>query len=217
MFFTFIIDPVFVAICIVLGIILYPKKFELAVLSIATLFNVLVFMMMKVFLSEPRPFWTHSIVKNIGYYCPKDYGSPSGHTEFAVFFYALLLIHFNKARNLSWIVGGLITIILVMISRMYLGGHSLDQVVFGFIVAISLALIYGYGGGKELISYTLLNFEDNSIKAKLIAFLSCIAGISFYIFFDNKTKRPVFISNFKVWQKNFNHKCSFDIKVDKIN
>jgi hypothetical protein len=31
---------------------------------------------------------------------------------------------------------------------MYLGGHSLDQVIFGFIVAKSLALIYGYGGGK---------------------------------------------------------------------
>jgi hypothetical protein len=100
---------------------------------------------------------------------------------------------------------------------MYLGGHSLDQVIFGFIVAISVILIYGYGGGKEMISYTLLNFHDNKIKAKLVAFLITIASLSFYIFFANKNKRPVLINNFKVWQKNFNQKCSFDIKVDKIN
>ena len=186
-------------------------------MTIATLLNVLVFTMMKVFLSEPRPFWTHSSVKNIGYYCPKDYGSPSGHTEFAVFFYALILIHFNKARNASWIVGGFITVFLVMISRMYLGGHSLDQVVFGFIVAIAVILIYGYGGGKEFISQTLLTFNDTKTKAKILAFLSVIASASFYIFFTNKNKRPIFINNFKVWQKNFNQKCSFNIKVDKIN
>ena len=44
------------------------------------------------------------------------------------------------------------TILLVMMSRMYLGGHSLDQVLFGFIVAACVIAVYEAGGGKEKIS-----------------------------------------------------------------
>lgn len=134
-----------------ISLILFKKKIEGSVITIAVLFNTYIFMIMKAFVTAPRPFWTHEDIKNIGYYCPKDYGSPSGHTEFAVFIFLIYLFHFKKDEKLKLCFLGVPVILLVMISRMYLGGHSLDQVIFGFIVAVSLAVLYQYGGFKNKI------------------------------------------------------------------
>ena len=64
----------------------------------------------------------------------------------------LFVVHFNKNRKVWPYVLSLVTILLVMMSRMYLGGHSLDQVLFGFIVAACVIAVYEAGGGKEKIS-----------------------------------------------------------------
>ena len=59
---------------------LLKRKFEGAVMAVATLLNIYTFLVMKAIFLAPRPYWTSKHIKNIGYYCPKDYGSPSGHT-----------------------------------------------------------------------------------------------------------------------------------------
>jgi membrane-associated phospholipid phosphatase len=145
-FFTALVEPYFVVTFLFVWLTLFPHKFEASVAAVIILFNNYAFVLMKAYFNEPRPFWTSKFIKNIGYYCPKDFGSPSGHTEFAVFFILLLLIHFNKQRKLWPMVVGFVTVVFIMVSRMYLGGHSLDQVLFGFIVAASIAIMYAYGG-----------------------------------------------------------------------
>lgn len=79
-FFTFLIEPYFVILSLAIALILFRKKFEGSIISIAVFLNTYIFMAMKACLTAPRPFWTDKNIKNIGYYCPKDYGSPSGHT-----------------------------------------------------------------------------------------------------------------------------------------
>ena len=152
-------------------------------MAVGTLFNIYVFLTMKAFYKEPRPYWTSKQIQNIGYYCPKDYGSPSGHTEFAVFIFMLFIIHFNKNKNMWPIFLNFFTILCVMISRMFLGGHSLDQVIFGFIVAGCVIIIYDVGGGKNKIAELFLNFEKSYAKKTLFAtiFICHLIALGVYV------------------------------------
>jgi len=69
----------------------------------------------------------------------------------------------------------------------------------------------------QLISQTLINFHKTAIKIKSIVILSAFAALNFVVYFSNKKKDIKFDNSFKIWQKNFNSECSFDIKVEKIN
>lgn len=129
----------------------------------------------------------------------------------------MLLIHFNKKKNLSIILIGLVTVLLVMLSRMYLGGHSLDQVVFGFIVAISLGIMYEFGGLRLVISNSLLKINDHSTKIKVLIFTLALQLVNVLSYFYNGDKGKSFSKEFKLWQKNFNKNCSFSIDEASIN
>lgn len=187
-FFTFLIEPFFVIAALMVGITIFRRKLEGAVITVAVLFNTYIFMIMKALLTSPRPFWTHSSIRNIGYYCPKDYGSPSGHTEFAVFIFLIYLFHFNSNRNLSIVFAGFGVIFLVMASRMYLGGHSLDQIIFGFIVASCLAVMYEFGGLRKHIGQALVNFKKP--KAKKIVLILVVSAhiLAGLVYFKNLHK-----------------------------
>lgn len=184
-FFTFLIEPFFVIACLVVAIILLPKKLEATVISIAVLFNTYLFMVMKAFLTSPRPFWTHKHIRNIGYYCPKDYGSPSGHTEFAVFIFCIYLFHFNRHSKVTASLLGLAVVVFVMLSRLYLGGHSLDQVIFGFIVAACFSLMYQFGGIRQKIGESLLNFHKANEKRKVIFLILSALSLAGVVFWRN--------------------------------
>lgn len=72
-----------------------------------------------------------------------------------------------------------------MISRMYLGGHSLDQVVFGFLVAIALGVMYEFGGLRQVISRSLLTINSHATKIKIILFVSVLQLINVVSYFYN--------------------------------
>ena len=78
-FFTAIIDPVFVAGCVALMVGGMRRKLTACSMAILIILNTYLLTILKCFDAEPRPYWTHPYVRSIGYYCPKDYGSPSGH------------------------------------------------------------------------------------------------------------------------------------------
>lgn len=102
----------------------------------------------------------------------------------------IFLVHFNKERKLWPAVLSLVTVVLVMISRMYLGGHSLDQVLFGFIVAIVIVLVYEFGGARHSISRLLLSFGKKDAKLKVgLVLLSCYC-LAFYVYSLNSNMGP---------------------------
>jgi membrane-associated phospholipid phosphatase len=94
---------------------------------------------------ESRPFWYHTSINIIEWFCPTDFGNPSGHSFIAFSMYEPLLSDFigtgkRKVFLFIWAVVG----VLVMISRMFLGAHSLDQVVFGSLIGLSFLVIYRF-------------------------------------------------------------------------
>ena len=86
-----------------------------------------------------------------------SYGMPSGHSQttitFAVFFImALFDYHSNLSNSMLYFITFIITIysVLVLWSRIYLKCHTIQQVIIGSIIGVTLGY-YGYIYGKILI------------------------------------------------------------------
>ena len=83
-----------------------------------------------------------------------DYGNPSGHTYNCAFFYLLILWVYDRKfhviyeeaglnyKRIAFILLYIITIVIVAFTRVYLGVHSLNQVILGIIYGIGFMIIY---------------------------------------------------------------------------
>ena len=70
---------------------------------------------------------------------------PSGHSFISFAMYELILSDFiGTGKKKMYLYIWFIVAIGVVISRMYLGAHSLDQVVFGSLMGLSFLIIYKY-------------------------------------------------------------------------
>jgi membrane-associated phospholipid phosphatase len=102
---------------------------------------------MKIYYSNPRPYWVEpSILKQ----CSAGYGNPSGHaSESVVVYLTLWKILANsdifKRRNLLkyiLLIFILVLLILIAFSRVYLGVHSVNQVIFGSTIGFSMYFLF---------------------------------------------------------------------------
>ena len=132
--------PVFlISISTIIFIVIQDKEIGLCIwanLGIATILN----QMLKHIFQRPRP-TEYMIINEAGY------SFPSGHSMVSMAFYGYLiyLIHKNvKNKYLKWglIVLLSILIILIGLSRIYLGVHYTSDVLAGFLVAISYLIIF---------------------------------------------------------------------------
>ena len=117
------------------------------------LFNVLfvstlVTNLMKLIYADPRPFWVKT---NISVFkCEIDYGNPSGHAVCAFSFYMTLFqFIYDKYLNnkqllykISYWITVLSFLLLILISRLAVGVHSINQVFYGTLVGFAIYVIY---------------------------------------------------------------------------
>jgi membrane-associated phospholipid phosphatase len=68
----------------------------------------------------------------------------------------VLLFELIKKRSGFYTFLGIFLMVAVSVSRMYLGGHSLNQVIQGLYLGIALSSLYCYGGLKSFITNLLL-------------------------------------------------------------
>lgn len=77
---------------------------------------------------------------------------------------------------------------MIMLSRMYLGGHSLDQVIFGFVVAACVVVLYDCGGLRRKISQLLLSFDKHETKIAVVKIITCLYVIAVAVYFANQLR-----------------------------
>lgn len=158
---------------------------------------------LKMILTSPRPFWLdHALASN----CKGGYGAPSGHSFGATVFYLSLshyMIQDEKEQNLKIAYGSGTVLLLSMIyfSRIYLGAHTIDQVLFGCSLGI---LMYYYffhikNKGKILEDNEFIDKINHKKDTSLFLFLSGLFFLSFFAFhfFYNPEKNTMFISAMK--------------------
>ena len=76
-----------------------------------------------------------------------------------------------------WTFVWLFVAIMVMISRMYLGAHSLDQIVFGGLLGLSFLVYYKFFL-QELLYETVINILNGKHKK----FYAIVNTIIFFVF-----------------------------------
>lgn len=116
--------------------------------------------LLKAYYSDPRPFWTREDIQSIGLYCPVEYGNPSGHSWFSVTIgLGFLVDKYGPGTNNKNIYISLLLIIFVPMSRMYLGAHSLNQVIQGVSLGLIMVCLFAFCGLREKIFEYLNNFN----------------------------------------------------------
>ena len=95
---------------------------------------------------QSRPIWVSSEIQRWEWFCPTDFGNPSGHSYVAFPLFEPLFSKYEVFENLklAWIFSIFFGIV-VPFSRMYLGVHSMNQIFFGFSFGMAWILIYRYG------------------------------------------------------------------------
>ncbi len=128
--------------------------------TVFLLLNIYLITLLKEFYLDPRPFWTHPSAQSLGFYCPGEFGNPSGHSWFAtVIAFLIFLKYFPRVRKVYAMASVSLVILLVAISRMYLGAHSLNQVVLGVSLGMAMNVLYYICGLDDQISIFLENFN----------------------------------------------------------
>jgi len=92
--------------------------------------------MMKHALRGPRPFWLDPVLERA---TEVSYGIPSGHVQYATLIYPFLALWIR--RRWAWLAA-IMMIILMGLSRIYLGVHFVHDVIAGFLISVLLLVSY---------------------------------------------------------------------------
>lgn len=120
----------------------------------------------------PRPFW---IDPAVGLEETDGYGIPSGHTQFASAVY--LLIAWALGGFWPWLIA-ILLIIIMALSRIYLGAHFFQDVIAGFIIGV-LAFIAAIFWQKRLAR----RFSNRILGQRMLVAMSVVLAVAaLYVF-----------------------------------
>ena len=137
---------------------------------------------LKLLAQFPRPYWLDRAV--LGMADEPDFGMPSGHSQSATGIWGLAAF---KARHLKWLTWLTIAVIvLVGISRMYLGVHFLSEVLVGWLMGA--LLIWALTRLEEPLLRRLRGMRLGQILAWVVATSLMMVAITWLVLL---TARPV--------------------------
>ena len=151
-FFSFISitgDGVFIGLGLFF-IFCYFSLIKTILISVGVIFMIYLHDLLKLIYSDPRPFWLNTALFQGK--CETSYGNPSGHSLLSFFFYlsfSYYLCQINKIKSnniykISIYCLALFIAALTAFSRLALGVHSVDQVLYGSLLGIFSFLIFAF-------------------------------------------------------------------------
>ena len=145
---TFLSSPIFLIILSILLFFIFKNK-KFGILSLCNLvFIVLLNQLLKFIFERPRP-TNWMLIEESGY------SFPSGHAMVSAAFYGILIYliwqtNIDKKYKKIWTIVLSILILLIGLSRIYLGVHYASDIIAGFTISLSYVII-----ATTLINYYL--------------------------------------------------------------
>lgn len=141
--------------------------------------------MMKIWYASSRPFWERpNLYKGI---CDGGFGNPSGHSMSSVYLYLTLFVYLkekkcfrNKCIQLALLILCLVWTILIILSRLILGIHAVNQVIFGSTLGLIVFLFSSivFKLHKMPIHYFKKLFKDKKYISFMIPFQICLTVLT---------------------------------------
>ena len=127
-------------ILIILSIIIFRKKIYSILITVNIINVVLITQVLKMLIQRPRPSFPHLVEES-------GFSFPSGHAMASLGFYGFLVFliwqtNINKKIKVGITIFLLILILLIGLSRVYLGVHYFTDVVAGFTCSTIYLLIF---------------------------------------------------------------------------
>lgn len=99
--------------------------------------------LLKIAYSRPRPYWDDDRIDAVN--CSEEFGNPSGHTLLSLLLYGFFLSFVFKGKWFKVKLGIFTGLVLIIgYDRIYLGVHSVWQVLLGWIYGFSLLVTWVY-------------------------------------------------------------------------
>ena len=168
---------------------------------------------------QPRPYWVDSEVKVID--CSGQYGDPSGHSAISI---AMVLgvwldlkdsigrgIKYQILWQVLVLAAALVFPATIAYSRLVIGAHSLDQVLFGLMIGLWFALSVHYLIRDELMKMIQSMIDDS---AHWLMFAWSIFTYTFIFLFGQALlyeSMIAFAENPIEWSKNLSNQCGNQI------
>ena len=123
-------------------------SYQEIIISLMTIFtSVSLVGYLKILYHNPRPYWINDNIKLID---DLGYGNPSGHsftssTGYLCIFYLISNNPKFKKNNFLYYFFYFITLIwvfIIMFSRLYFAAHSINQVIFGFLLGCGIFILF---------------------------------------------------------------------------
>lgn len=129
----------FIILLNIIAIIIYflLKNKKIFLITIHSILSPIVNNILKYLFKRPRPDEALRLITE------SNYSFPSGHAMISVFFYFTLIILINRSNirhKKAFITVLLLIILLIGISRVYLGVHYISDVVGGYLIALSIII-----------------------------------------------------------------------------
>jgi len=163
-FFTFLGDEEFYLL--IMPLLVWSVDYELGLRTgVLLMLSGSLNFFLKIGFHQPRPYWVSSKIKNLT--DPMgSFGLPSGHSQNAASVFGLVAVSTKRKWFRVLII---FTIIMVAFSRLYLGVHSITDILVGLLVGVFILWIF-------------LKFEERTTeyfqRQKIIVRIMLVFGIS---------------------------------------
>jgi len=163
-FFTFLGDEEFYLL--IMPLLVWSVDYELGLrLGVMLMLSGSLNFFLKIGFHQPRPYWVSSKIKDLA--APMgSFGLPSGHSQNAASVFGLMATS-TKRKWLRVLI--IFTIIMVALSRLYLGVHSITDILLGLLVGVFILWIF-----MEFEERTTEYFQ----RQKIIVRILLVFGIS---------------------------------------
>lgn len=134
---------------------------------------------------DPRPFWDYSVVES--WSCSKSFGNPSGHAMWcmgATTAIALDIMRSNPHGKCMYITAFIISLCIglsVCWTRVIMGAHSVDQVLFGSLIGLWLALTLEFIVRKWMMGHIMNLNKDRSREYLPLGILAFLVSVGVFI------------------------------------